>query len=79
MCAGRFLPGRINFELKVPDAMRRAIVQGSKLGQSVEDLSATHGLPKMAIPRILADWPDEDLMDAAPFPSCVIIFTKAGV
>lgn len=36
------------------------------------------GLPKMAIERIERDFPDEDLLDAAPFPSCILIFTKVG-
>lgn len=37
------------------------------------------GLPKMAIERIERDFPDEDLLDAAPFPSCILIFTAGAV
>lgn len=75
---GRFLPGRLNFELKVPDAMRAKVKADVAARASYQIISEETGLPKMAIDRILADWPDEDLMDAAPFPSCVIIFTKVG-
>jgi len=32
------------------------------------------GLPRMAVERILQDVPDKDLLDSAPFPSCVVIF-----
>jgi hypothetical protein len=41
------------------------------------ELIAKTGLPKMAIERILLDYPDEDLLESAPFPSCVVIFTKS--
>lgn len=41
-------------------------------------MSQATGLPKMAIERILLDYPDEDLLEGAPFPSCVVIFTKVG-
>lgn len=42
----------------------------------VLELVKKTGLPKMAIERIWRDLPDEDLLEAAPFPSCVAIFTK---
>lgn len=74
---GRFLPGRLNFELRVPVEMRE-MIKASWGRISPEELVKKTGLPKMAIERIMDDWPDEDLMDAAPFPSCVIIFTKVG-
>lgn len=83
----RFVPGRLNFELKVPLDMRawiRAECAGIEAlsdidrAKTVAAMVEATGLPKMAIQRILLDYPDEDLMEAAPFPSCVVIFTKAS-
>jgi len=39
---------------------------------------AATGLPKMSVEGILMDYPDEDLLAGAPFPSCLVIFTKAA-
>jgi phage N-6-adenine-methyltransferase len=90
---GRFIAGRLNFELKVPDDIRAWIkmematipiwtiptpTSEKERIEKIRQLVAVTGLPKMAIERILNDMPDEDLMESAPFPSCVIIFTKAG-
>lgn len=80
----RFIPGRLQFELKVPDSLRswiKAEMAKSPAGLApgtIVALVAATGLPKMAIDRILLDYPDEDLMESAPFPSCVVIFTKAS-
>jgi site-specific DNA-methyltransferase (adenine-specific) len=103
----RLLPGRLNFELKVPKTVREWIISefNSHAGsptlsglssdslhlwgrplpaharqliaatQWLKDMVIATGLPKMAIERILQDVPDADLLDAAPFPSCVVIFT----
>lgn len=73
----RFLPGRLNFELTVPDSTRAWIKGEIAGGTDIGTVVRTSGLPKMAIQRILEDQPDDCLMDAAPFPSCVVIFTKA--
>jgi len=76
----RFVPGRLNFELKVPLDIRAWIRSEAPKEPDAEwfkGMVASTGLPKMAIERILLDYPDEDLMEAAPFPSCVVIFTKA--
>jgi len=84
----RFIPGRLNFELKVPEKLRTWIKSESvafgadnpkdaDLTAWFKSMSAVTGLPKMAIERILLDYPDEDLMESAPFPSCIVIFTKA--
>lgn len=83
----RLLRGRLNFELHVPATLRTWIKSelAATQGQSedvrtamVKSLVAVTGLPKMAIERIDADEPDDCLMDAAPFPSCVVIFTKVA-
>lgn len=42
----------------------------------VKALVKTTGLPKMAIERIYQGMPDDCLLESAPFPSCVVIFTK---
>jgi phage N-6-adenine-methyltransferase len=81
---GRLLPGRLEFELKVSDDLRAwiaeqhnaALAEGPKFDdrawmKSMVDIT---GLPKMAVERILQDVPDKDLLDSAPFPSCVVIF-----
>lgn len=86
----RFVPGRLQFELKVPDALRswvKSELAASKAeletdpkaveGKTAALVRAT-GLPKMAIERIDLDYPDEDLLEGAPFPSCVVVFTKAS-
>lgn len=92
---GRFLPGRLNFELVVPAAVRswikseRTSLEANFSGDDAPKLTdvihkeflkgmvdAT-GLPKMAIERILDDQPDDCLLEGAPFPSCVIVFSKA--
>ena len=83
----RFIPGRLNFELVVPVDMRAWITSELKASigsineedfkAKIKSLVQITGLPKMAIERIFQDLPDEDLMEAAPFPSCVIIFTKS--
>ena len=74
----RFLPGRLNFELNVPETLRAWIKTEVAGGAPLVGLIKTTGLPKMAIERIVQDLPDEDLMESAPFPSCVVIFTKAS-
>lgn len=78
---GRFIPGRLSFELKVPDKMRALIIaEMKKVDQDlsemkiVAELVEATGLPKMAIKRICQGMPDEDLLDSAPFPSALIIF-----
>lgn len=80
---GRFLSGRLSFELKV-SADLRELVYASMDGADMmpEDVYKRHvegiveatGLPKMAIEGIVADKPDEDLLSSAPFPSAVIVF-----
>lgn len=88
----RFLSGRLQFELHVPDDMRVWIKAEHKAALALVDqdvsrekvlteyfraMVASTGLPRMAISRILEDFPDDDLLEGAPFPSCVVIFTKA--
>ncbi len=79
----RFLPGRLNFELHVEQKVRDWVK--AELGtidakdtdgrnEKVKALVKVTGLPKMAIERIGDDYPDDCLLDAAPFPSCVVIF-----
>lgn len=81
----RFLPGRLNFELHVEPKVRSWIK--AELGtiaakdedgftEKVKALVKVTGLPKMAIERINEDQPDDCLLDSAPFPSCVVIFSK---
>lgn len=90
----RLIPGRLTFELKVPAELRvwikaeyqsqvLAIEAASKerehaVTEYFRSLVAVTGLPRMAISRILEDFPDDDLLEGAPFPSCVVIFTKAS-
>lgn len=90
---GRFLEGRLTFELQVPANLRpwikaehanamRDVDKGGLEEEKAEksfysQVSEATGLPKMAIERILMDYPDEDLLEGAPFPSCVVIFRKA--
>lgn len=89
----RFIPGRLTFELHVPDdlrvwlksewktAMREVDTDLSREKATTEfyrSMVAVTGLPRMAISRILEDFPNDDLLEGAPFPSCVVIFTKAN-
>jgi phage N-6-adenine-methyltransferase len=82
----RLLPGRLNFTLSVPDSMRAFIkAELDAAGTDVEafrdkvkKLVEITGLPKMSIARIGDDQPDDCLLDAAPFPSCVVIFRQVG-
>lgn len=86
----RFVPGRLEFELDVPNDLRAWIkaeykAAGSPEGKKDVDFLAflramviATGLPKMSIERVLLDYPDEDLLDGAPFPSCVVVFRKAS-
>lgn len=79
---GRFLPGRLSFELTVPIETRDAVkAEFAKYDSDTDEtciaiLKAATGLPKMALQRINMDKEDDELLDSAPFPSCVIIFTK---
>lgn len=88
---GRFVPGRLSFELKVPPAMRALVkaeinaVRSScdntreltdELARVTEKLIETTGLPAMAIKGIADDKIDEDLLSSAPFPSAVVIFER---
>lgn len=75
---GRLLPGRLNFELVVPQNLRTWIKEQVAAGTGIESLKTETGLPKMAIDRICDDMPDDCLLEGAPFPSCVIIFSKAA-
>lgn len=90
----RFVKGRLDFTLSVPDDVRKWVCSELKAIETVKQPDGTYdadeternyliaslvkatGLPRMAIERIERDFPDEDLLDAAPFPSCVLIFTK---
>ena len=81
--AGRFLPGRQQFTLYVPPEMRALVKEAFKhedidRKETIKQLIEVTGLPKMAIEGILKDYPDEDLLTSAPFPSCVVIFRKAA-
>lgn len=73
----RLLPGRLNFELRVPADLRAWIKSERVSGTEVAALVRVTGLPKMSIERICDDQPDDCLLDSAPFPSCVVIFTQA--
>lgn len=72
----RFLRGRLNFTLNVTDKQRRHVCTAIKNGIAIQSIVKQTGLPKMAIERIWEDYPDHELLDAAPFPSCVVIFEK---
>jgi phage N-6-adenine-methyltransferase len=78
----RFIPGRLSFELVVPqdqrDYIKSEIAAGpiDDISTTLKTLSKSTGLPRIALERILDDLPDSDLLDGAPFPSCVVIFTK---
>lgn len=79
----RFIQGRLNFELHVPTGTRnwikselKDVTDEKERDEKIRQLVKTSGLPKMAIERICEDQPDDCLMDSAPFPSCVVIFTK---
>lgn len=82
---GRFIPGRLSFELKVPNKMRALVIKEMSIAEAADDngelentilkqLIEATGLPRMAIKRICLGMPDEDLLDSAPFPSALIIF-----
>jgi phage N-6-adenine-methyltransferase len=83
---GRLLPGRLKFTLTVPPELRAwikdqnalSVEESRHFGPSafVRDMVEATGLPKMAVERILQDYPDDKLLESAPFPSCVLIFTK---
>lgn len=82
----RLLPGRLNFELHVTDELRLWIKQEIRAldmlptvdarADALVTLVKTTGLPRMAINRIGQDMPDDCLLDSAPFPSCVVIFSQ---
>lgn len=79
----RLLPGRLQFELHVPPDLRAwikseltAITDTRLFAVTISSLSRVTGLPPMAIERIYLDQPDATLLDAAPFPSCVVIMTS---
>lgn len=85
----RFVAGRLQFELDVPNDLRAWIkAQQASYFQDQGTISDNDwlaflramviatGLPKMSIERILQDYPDDDLLEGAPFPSCVVIFRK---
>ncbi len=91
----RFVAGRLQFELDVPNDLRGWIKSEHKAAMAdIETMSPKHqeeaqkeylramvaatGLPKMSIERILLDYPDDDLLEGAPFPSCVVVFRKAN-
>jgi hypothetical protein len=90
----RFIERRLTFTLDVPDDLRAWIksqyaevlrvypVEGKDRDAGIAEycraMVASTGLPKMAIERILDDYPSDDLLEGAPFPSCVVIFTKAN-
>ncbi len=80
----RLLMGRLSFELHVPMDIRAwvksemALVNGKEATDKVKAISTVTGVPPMAIERICQDLPDEQLMEAAPFPSCVVIFKVSG-
>lgn len=82
---GRFIPGRLAFELRVPLKMRQLVIAEMAVADGADDggelqkiilnqLVEATGLPRMAIKRICQGMPDEDLLDAAPFPSALILF-----
>ncbi len=75
----RFIPGRLNFELHVPAELRTWIVAELSAGTEVKSLVDVTGLPRMAIERIGEGEADDCLLDGAPFPSCVVIFTSQGI
>lgn len=87
----RFLPGRQQFTLYVPAEMRALIKEEFRLlgehglaltdtvrNSKIKELIELTGLPKMAIEGILKDYPDEDLLTSAPFPSCIVIFRRVA-
>lgn len=75
----RLLAGRLNFELHVPEDIRQSITDECLAAKDQDEFLAravkSTGLPKMAIERICQGLPDDCLLDSAPFPSCVVIFT----
>lgn len=82
----RLLAGRLAFELHVPLDIRTWVKSEMTMvdgldGQAVKDkitsIASVTGVPPMAIARICRDLPDEQLMESAPFPSCVVICRAA--
>lgn len=87
----RFVAGRLQFELDVPNDLR-GWIKGEYAGAGLPDKNSKNldwlaylrsmvlatGLPKMSIERILEDYPDDDLLEGAPFPSCVVVFRKVA-
>lgn len=86
---GRFIPGRLSFELSVTIEQRVyvkeqvAIIFADTFPDTLrerhayEALIAATGLPRMAIDGIVADKPDDELLGGAPFPSAIVIFEGA--
>jgi len=81
----RFLPGRLQFELHVPPELRvwietelKAVTEPKDFHAKLLALVQVTGLPRMAIERIYIGQPDTNLLDAAPFPSCVIVMEQDG-
>lgn len=68
----RFIPGRLGFELRTTVTQRDWIKHEAST-QPLPDLIKLTGFPISALKRILDDVPDEDLLDSAPFPSCLIV------
>lgn len=61
--------------------LKRVVPPGEDYNDETEkaktkELVEVTGLPKMAIDGIRRDLPDEDLLSNAPFPSCVVIFSR---
>lgn len=86
---GRFIPGRLSFELFVTIEQRVyvkqqvAIITADTFPDTLREqnaykaLIAATGLPRMAIDGIVEDKPDDELLGGAPFPSAIVIFEGA--
>ena len=86
---GRFISGRLSFELSVTIEQRVYVKQQVAIifadtfpdtlreKHAYEALIAATGLPRMAIDGIVADKPDDELLGGAPFPSAIVIFEGA--
>ncbi len=80
----RLLKGRLAFELHVPIDIRAwvtsemANLPANQATDRIRAISAVTGLPPMAVARISEGKPDADLLESAPFPSCVVVFRGAG-
>jgi phage N-6-adenine-methyltransferase len=70
-----FLKGRLSFELHTTPE-QRAIIKDLEGNMEMKDIIEFSGLPKMAIEGIWKDYPDEDLLGGAPFPSCIVTWGK---